>query len=86
MKLRVSWVIPRGCYELLSMQFKRLGRGKKSANIWGDRLFPGLFWVIWMERNRRIFEDYSGSMWMKFGIECVLGLNLQSMLKATVSR
>lgn len=29
----VSWVIPGGYYELLSMQLKGLGRGKKAKTL-----------------------------------------------------
>lgn len=43
------------------------GKGKKAKALWGCSAFP----VIWMERNRRIFDDNSGvwveDLWEKLG-------------------
>ena len=58
-EVKVSWVIPKGCFELLSTNFKALGKGKKSKALWGC-LVSAIFWNIWLERNKRIFEDYTG--------------------------
>ncbi|KAM1157902.1 hypothetical protein ACFX1X_028768 [Malus domestica] len=58
-EVKVSWVIPKRCFELLSTNFKALGKWKKSKALWGC-LVSAIFWNIWLERNRRIFEDYTG--------------------------
>ena len=36
-----------------------LGGGKKAKVLWGCSVLA-IFWVLWMERNRRIFEVYEG--------------------------
>ncbi|KAM2004953.1 hypothetical protein FF1_000090 [Malus domestica] len=53
------WVIPKGCFELLSTEFDALGKGRKAKSLWGS-LLMALFWNIWRERNKRVFEDYMG--------------------------
>ena len=58
-EVRVSWVIPQGCFELLSTNFEALGIGRKAKALWGC-LMSAVFWNIWLERNKRIFEDYTG--------------------------
>jgi hypothetical protein len=52
----VSWVIPKSCYDLLSICFKCGGRGKKKKILWSCRMLA-VFWVIWLERNRRTFDN-----------------------------
>ncbi|KAM1375219.1 hypothetical protein ACFX2I_025682 [Malus domestica] len=54
-----SWVTPKGCFELLSTKFEGLGKGRKAKTLWGSLLLA-LFWNIWLERNKRVFEDYKG--------------------------
>ncbi|KAM2348663.1 hypothetical protein ACFX1X_012268 [Malus domestica] len=58
-EVKASWVIPKGCFELLSTNFQALGKRKKSKVLWGC-LVSAIFWHIWLERNKRIFEDYTG--------------------------
>jgi len=53
------WVTPRSCYALLSTNFFGGGRSKKEKILWSCRLLA-VFWVIWMERNKRIFDDVNG--------------------------
>ena len=53
------WAIPEGCFELFSIRFYALGRGKKAKILWGS-LMQAVVWNLWLERNRRIFEDYKG--------------------------
>jgi hypothetical protein len=55
----VSWVIPKSCYDLLSIRFISGGRGKKAKVLWSCRMLA-IFWVIWLERNKRIFDDFPG--------------------------
>lgn len=46
------------------------GKGKKAKALWGCSVLP-VIWVVWMERNRRIFDDNSGvgveDLWEKLG-------------------
>ncbi|CAL2262014.1 unnamed protein product [Prunus armeniaca] len=53
------WVIPKGCADFLCSDFEVWGSGKRASTLWGC-LVHSVFWNIWMERNRRIFEDYKG--------------------------
>ncbi|KAL6297698.1 hypothetical protein ACE6H2_005840 [Prunus campanulata] len=55
-----NWVIPKGCFELMSTKFEALGRGKKAKPLWGCLLLA-VFWNIWMQHNRIVFEDYKGA-------------------------
>ncbi|TQE05371.1 hypothetical protein C1H46_008961 [Malus baccata] len=54
-EVKVSWVIPKGCFELLGTNFKALGKGKKSKVLWGC-LVSAIFWNIWLERNKRFLK------------------------------
>ncbi|XP_009335445.1 uncharacterized protein LOC103928158 [Pyrus x bretschneideri] len=58
-EVRVSWVIPKGCFKLLSTNFEALGIGRKAKALLGC-LVSAVFWNIWLECNKRIFEDYTG--------------------------
>ncbi|XP_020420593.1 uncharacterized protein LOC18774736 [Prunus persica] len=58
-EVNTVWVIPEGCFELFSIRFDALGRGKKAKILWGS-LMQAVVWNLWMERSRRIFEDYKG--------------------------
>ena len=50
----IEWVMPGSVADLLFCWYHWLG--KHSSNIWN--LVPGcLLWTIWIERNRRSFED-----------------------------
>ncbi|KAL6286480.1 hypothetical protein ACE6H2_010870 [Prunus campanulata] len=71
-EVKTVWVIPKDCFSLISSQLDALGKGKKALMLWGC-LVHSLFWNIWLERNRRIFDDCSGGsvleVWerVKFG-------------------
>jgi hypothetical protein len=64
----LSWEIPDGICEFLSASRLGFGRGKKAKILWGSSVLA-VIWVIWMERNRRIFEDYRGvgleELWLR---------------------
>ena len=45
--------------QLLSDYPFAFGKGKKAKTLWGCGVLA-VFWVVWMERNNRIFEDYGG--------------------------
>ena len=50
----IHWVMPRLVAGLLSCWHQWLG--KHNSDIWN--LVPGcLMWIVWLERNRRSFED-----------------------------
>lgn len=55
-----EWVMP-GCVESwLTIHFWGFGRGKKAVVLW-KCAFLVVFWVLWNERNSRIFEDKESS-------------------------
>ncbi|VVA25489.1 Hypothetical predicted protein, partial [Prunus dulcis] len=58
-EVNTVWVIPEGCFELFSIRIDALGRGKKAKILWGS-LMQAVVWNLWLERNRRIFENYKG--------------------------
>jgi hypothetical protein len=49
-----QWVLPRSVVDLLDGWWNLLG--KHSSEIW-DMVPLCLMWMIWKERNSRIFED-----------------------------
>ncbi|CAL8992526.1 unnamed protein product [Prunus brigantina] len=53
------WVIPERCADFFCTDFVVWGLGKRASTLWGC-LVHSVFWNIWIERNRRIFEDYKG--------------------------
>lgn len=58
-EVNAVWVTPKGCFKLLSCKIDALGRGKKAKVLWGN-LLQAMIWNLWVERNRRIFDDYKG--------------------------
>ena len=50
----IEWVMPGLVVDLLFCQYHWLG--KHSSDIW-DLVLGCLMWIIWIERNRRSFED-----------------------------
>ncbi|KAI5347538.1 hypothetical protein L3X38_000425 [Prunus dulcis] len=58
-EVKAIWVIPKDCFSLISTRLDALGKGKKALILWGC-LGHSLLWNIWHERNRTIFDDYSG--------------------------
>ena len=55
----IQWVMPGSVESLVFCWYNWFG--KFSLNIWN--MVPGcLMWVIWMERNRRSFEDLEKSL------------------------
>ena len=51
----LNWVIPRSCKELLTL-CHGFHLSKKGIILWKTAV-TATFWAIWLERNRRIFED-----------------------------
>ena len=52
---------PVGVREVFEIDFWGFGRNRKAAILWRCA-FLALFWVIWIERNARIFEDKESSL------------------------
>ncbi|KAK9286213.1 hypothetical protein L1049_014598 [Liquidambar formosana] len=50
----LSWVRPS--YSLLEVEFRGFGRSKRAKVLWSSVVLA-IFWVIWIERNSRIFRD-----------------------------
>ncbi|KAK9927793.1 hypothetical protein M0R45_024959 [Rubus argutus] len=59
-EVNISWIIPKQCFSLLCEKHKILRGGRKAKAVWGC-LVLAVFWVIWLERNQRIFEDKVGA-------------------------
>ena len=55
----LSWSAPVSCYSLLLESFSCL-RGTKKARVLWDCAVLAIFWVVWNERNQRIFDNKAG--------------------------
>ena len=62
------WKISSGSCEFLSVTRLGFGRGKKAKVLWRSSILA-VIWVVWMERNKQIFEDYKGvgleELWLR---------------------
>ncbi|KAK9287462.1 hypothetical protein L1049_015883 [Liquidambar formosana] len=52
----LSWVRPQHSYSLLEVEFRGFGQSKRAKVLWSSVVLA-IFWVIWIERNSRIFRD-----------------------------
>lgn len=59
------WEIPEGCHTLFCDHCFGFGKGKKAKDLWRCSVVA-VIWDLWMETNRRIFEDYIG-VWGELG-------------------
>ncbi|RVX22606.1 hypothetical protein CK203_012544 [Vitis vinifera] len=50
------WVPPRSFENMLVIAFKGLGNSLRSKTLW-QIAYLTLIWLVWQERNNRIFED-----------------------------
>lgn len=61
----ISWDNPQSVSALLSEKDVVFGRrGRKAKVLWSCSVMA-VVWVIWWERNRRIFKDFKGD-----NVEC----------------
>ena len=52
----VIWVPPRSLEDMLVISFKGLGNSLRGKTLWQITCLT-LIWMVWQERNNRIFED-----------------------------
>ncbi|RVW36076.1 hypothetical protein CK203_079689 [Vitis vinifera] len=53
---RLVWVPPRSLEDMLVITFKGLGNSLRGKTLWQIACLT-LIWMVWQERNNRIFED-----------------------------
>ncbi|KAJ9678120.1 hypothetical protein PVL29_022881 [Vitis rotundifolia] len=53
---KTDWVPPRSIFDMLSTNFNGFGSSKRGVVLWQAACIA-LIWVVWRERNARIFED-----------------------------
>ncbi|RVX05136.1 LINE-1 retrotransposable element ORF2 protein [Vitis vinifera] len=53
---KMDWVSPRSISDMLSSNFNGFGSSKRGIVLWQNACIA-LMWVVWRERNARIFED-----------------------------
>ncbi|RVW99804.1 putative ribonuclease H protein [Vitis vinifera] len=52
----LAWVPPRGIVDMMVIAFKGLGNSLRGKTLWQIACLT-LLWMVWQERNNRIFED-----------------------------
>ncbi|RVW68264.1 hypothetical protein CK203_063577 [Vitis vinifera] len=53
---RLVWVPPKSLEDMLVITFKGLGNSLRGKTLWQIACLT-LIWMVWQERNNRIFED-----------------------------
>ena len=53
---RLAWVPPRSIEDMLVIAFKGLENSLRGKTLWQIACLT-LLWMVWQERNNRIFED-----------------------------
>ena len=53
---KMDWVPPRSISNMMSINYKGFGNSKRGIVLWQNACIA-LIWVVWRERNVRIFED-----------------------------
>ncbi|KAL6331951.1 hypothetical protein AAG906_020302 [Vitis piasezkii] len=53
---KMDWVPPRSISDMMSINYKGFGLSKREIVLWQAACIA-LIWVVWRERNARIFED-----------------------------
>ncbi|KAJ9691164.1 hypothetical protein PVL29_013367 [Vitis rotundifolia] len=57
---KMDWVPPRNISDMMSINYKGFGISKRGIVLWQNACIA-LIWVVWQERNARIFEDKVGN-------------------------
>ena len=52
----LEWVPPRRIEDIFIISFEGLGKSIKGKTLW-DIACLTVFWIVWQERNARIFEE-----------------------------
>ena len=55
-EVKIMWVAPASCGSFLMENIHDFGKGDKAKVVWKCSILA-LLWVIWQDRNSRIFED-----------------------------
>ena len=53
---KMDWAPPRSILDMMSINYKGFGTSKRGIVLWQNACIA-LIWVVWRERNARIFED-----------------------------
>ncbi|KAJ9689257.1 hypothetical protein PVL29_014768 [Vitis rotundifolia] len=53
---KLDWVPPRSISDMMLINYKGFGNSKRGIVMWQNASIA-LIWVVWRERNARIFED-----------------------------
>ncbi|RVW34900.1 putative ribonuclease H protein [Vitis vinifera] len=62
---KMDWVPPKSISDMMFINYKGFGKSKRGVILWQNASIA-LIWVVWRERNVRIFEDKarnSGNLW-----------------------
>ena len=52
----LDWVPPRNISDMMFINYKSFGTSKRGIVLW-QNVCIALIWVVWQERNVRLFED-----------------------------
>ena len=53
---KMDWVPPKSISDMMSINYKGFGASKRGIVLWQNTSIA-LIWVMWQERNARIFEN-----------------------------
>ncbi|RVW53508.1 Transposon TX1 uncharacterized 149 kDa protein [Vitis vinifera] len=53
---KMDWVPPRSISDMMSINYKGFGNSKRGMVLWQNACIA-LIWLVWRERNVRMFED-----------------------------
>ncbi|RVW15726.1 putative ribonuclease H protein [Vitis vinifera] len=62
---KMDWVPPKSISDMMFINYKGFGKSKRGVILWQNASIA-LIWVVWRERNARIFEDKTrnaGNLW-----------------------
>ena len=73
---KMDWVPLRSISDMITIKYQGFGKSKRGIVLW-QIVCIALIWVVWRERNARIFEDKvrnSGNLWTLFTSLLFFGL------------